>query len=211
MLSRLSRNIDAQLAEAQRELATIETAASAEYVWNVQGYDVMLARAEELIDGSEERILVGLWSDESRRLAGAVARAQSRGVLISTLCIQGCPDECGGCRGTIYRYSLGAGAGTRWLVIVADETRFLAGQVSEGGNCSAALTTLEVFVRMGAHYMRNAIAAAEIVRSLGPSLPGLLDDRARAAVHGAGLIVGETTWLERMVQAIGTTSSHEGR
>jgi hypothetical protein len=205
MLSRLSRDIDAQLAQAQRELAAIETAASAEYVWNVQGYEVMLARAEELIDGSEEQILVGLWSDESGRLAEAVARAQSRGVLISTLCIQGCPDECGGCRGTIYRYSLEAGTETRWLVIVADETRFLVGQVSEGGNCSAALTTLEVFAKMGAQYMRNAIAAAEIVRSLGPSLPDLLDDRARAAVHGAGLVAANKTWFEQMLEATGST------
>jgi hypothetical protein len=207
MLSRLSRGIQTDLARARHELGAVEARQVVEHVWNVQGYEAMLARAEELIDGCEEQVLLGLWSEESLRLSAAVARAQERGAAVSTLCIQGCPEECGGCRGHIYRYPVAAGSKTRWLVIVADEKKLLAGQVSPDGRSSAATTTLEVFSRMAAQYVRNAIAAAEIVRSLGPALPDLLDDRARDAVQGVGLLAGDTTWLDDMMRVVRGTSS----
>jgi hypothetical protein len=173
----------------------------------VQGYEAVLARAEALVDAAKERLVVGVWAEESRRLSDAFARAQARGVPLTTLCIQGCPDECGGCRGRIYRYPLAAGASARWLVLVGDDAQLLAGQVSTDGHASAALTTLEVIVGTGAQYLRHAIAAAEIVRSVGPRLAELLDDQARQAVEGTGLATGNASWLDRIVAAVGKGDS----
>lgn len=202
MLARLSRSVETQVAEARSALAELETAASAEYVWNVQGYEAVLAQAEAVVDGAKDLLLVGVWVEESRRLGEAFARAQARGVEVSTLCIQGCPDECGGCRGRVYRYPLAADAKARWLVLVADDGQLLAGQVMEDGRATAAETTLEVLVSAGAQYLRNAIAAAEIVRSLGPRLSELLDPQALEAVRGAGLASGGASWFDRMLVAV---------
>jgi len=203
MLSRLSRGVEAQVAEARRAMDGLGAGESQEYVWNVQGYEAVLARAEALVDAAEEHLVVGVWAEESRRLSSAFARAQARGVALSTLCIQGCPDECGGCRGRIYRYPLAAEASTRWLVLVRDEAQLLAGQVSTDGHASAALTTLEVLASTGAQYLRHAIAAAEIVRSVGPRLAELLDEQAREALQGSGLAAGGASWLDRMLAAVG--------
>jgi hypothetical protein len=153
-------------------------------------------------------LLVGLWSYESRRLAEAFDRAQSRGVSIATLCIQGCPDECGGCRGQIYRYRLADGGPARALVLVRDDGQLLAGNVSADGNASAAVTTQGALVSTAAQYLRNAIAGAEIVRSLGPRLNELLDAQALEALQGAGLAARGASWLDGMLVAVERVNQH---
>ena len=164
----------------------------------IDGYDNMLARAEQLIGGAGERVLLGTWSNESERLAGAVAEAQARGVQVVVLCIQGCGHECGNCRGDVYRYAVAGDASTRWLMVVVDDRELLVGEVSQGGDAKAAQTTLEVLVAMTAQYLRNTIAVAEIVRSVGSRLPKVLDAPALRAVQGAGLAEDGDSWLKRL-------------
>jgi hypothetical protein len=203
MLARLSSGLERQLAEARGALATLNTAATPEYVWNVEGYEAVINRANELVDVAQERLIVGLWSNESRRLTDAFGRAQARGVSIATLCIQGCPDGCGGCRGQIYRYPLAEESPARALVLVCDDGQLLTGQVSPDGSASAAVTTQSALVNTAGQYLRNAIAGAEIVRSLGPRLTALLDAQAIQALQGAGLATGGVSWLENMLAAVG--------
>ncbi|MDE3094902.1 MAG: TrmB family transcriptional regulator [Chloroflexota bacterium] len=198
MLARLSRAVEAHLASAGSALGDLAQATTSEYSWNIEGYDNALARAEQLITGARERVLIGLWSRESARLAAAVAAAQARGVRIVTLCIEGCAEECGRCRGDVYRYAVAEEAATRWLIVVADDREILVGQTSRGGETQAAQTSLEVFVSMASQYLRDAIATAEIARSLGARLPKLLDREAADALQGGGLAAGGESWLKRM-------------
>jgi sugar-specific transcriptional regulator TrmB len=198
MLARLSRTVEAHLAGAESALGDLAQTTTSEYVWNVEGYENALARAEQLIGGARERVLIGLWSKESARLAGAVAAAQARGIRIVMLCIEGCAAECGGCRGDVYRYAVAEEAATRWLMLVADDREVMVGQISQGGDVKAAQTSLEVFVAMTSQYLRDAIATAEIARSLGSRLPKLLDRDAAGALQGAGLAAGGESWLKRM-------------
>lgn len=201
VLARLSRNVQSHLENAGRALSEFAAGPQAEYVWNVEGYENLIARAEALADGAQRELLVGVWAAESKQLAAAFARAQARGVEITTLCIQGCPEECGGCRGHIYRYPLGANEEARWLVLAADNGELLVGQVHSAG-ASGALTRLEVFVTVAAHYVRNTIALAELVRSLGPRLARLVDRDALQALQGAGLATAGGSWFDRMLPGI---------
>ncbi len=203
MLDGLGREVTGRLEMARTAMRGLEEAGTAEQVWNVQGHEAVMARAGMLIDGARRRLLVGVWSEESRQLAAGIARAESRGVDVTTLCIQGCPQECGNCRGEIYRYPLAQGTDRRWLVLVADDESLLVGQVLPDGDAVAAFTRLEAFVAVGGHYLRNAIATAEIVRSFGTSLPQALDDRARRAVQGAGLVAdGGETWFDKLLSSV---------
>jgi hypothetical protein len=198
MLARLSRTVDAHLAGAATALSALADSTESDYVWNVEGYENMLARAVHLIGDARERILIGLWSRESAHLAAAVADAQARGVRVVTLCIEGCELECGGCRGEVYRYGATQEAAPRWLMLDVDDRQALVGQVTRSGDAKAAQTSLEVLVLMTAQYLRNAIATAEIARSLGPRLPKLLDPEATSALGGEGLAAGGQSWLGRV-------------
>jgi HTH-type transcriptional regulator, sugar sensing transcriptional regulator len=203
MLSRLEREVALKLEKAREGIEQLEVSPEVPQVWNIEGYEVMLGRAREMIDIAQELLLVGIWADESRRLADALAAAESRGVAITILCIQGCPEECGGCRGDIFRYPLAADADKRWLVVSADDRELLVGQVARDGSAIAAVTRLEAFVAVGSHYLRNAVAAAEIVRSLGSRMTEVLDDQAISALRSAGLATHGLSWLDRMLTVAG--------
>lgn len=210
MLGRLGREVTGRLDMARQAIKGLETRTPAEQVWNVEGYEAVMMRAAMLIDGARQRLLVGIWSQESRRLAEDIARAESRGVYATTLCIQGCPQECGGCRGEIYRYPLARGTDKRWLVLVADDSALFVGQVLPDGDAAAAVTRLEAFVAVGSHYLRNAIATAEIVRSFGSNLPQALDERARRAVQGAGLAADGQAWFDGLLSSVTAEPSAGG-
>jgi predicted transcriptional regulator len=203
MLARLGRENDVRLQNAREAMKALDASPETPQVWNLVGYEAMLGRAREMIETASERLLIGIWADESRRLADAIARAESRGVALTTLCIQGCPGECGGCRGDIFRYPLAEGADSRWLVVSADERQLLVEQVARDGTSIAAVTRLEAFVAVGTHYLRNAVAAAEIVRSVGGRMTEVLDERAVRALHSAGLATNGLSWLDRMLTAAG--------
>lgn len=210
MLGRLGREVTGRLDMARQAIKGLETRTPAEQVWNVEGYEAVMMRAAMLIDGARQQLLVGIWSQESRRLAEDIARAESRGVYATTLCIQGCPQECGGCRGEIYRYPLARGTDKRWLVLVADDSALFVGQVLPDGDAAAAVTRLEAFVAVGSHYLRNAIATAEIVRSFGSNLPQALDERARRAVQGAGLAADGQAWFDGLLSSVTAEPSAGG-
>lgn len=203
MLSRLGREASVRLEKAREAMRSLEASPETPQVWNLEGYEVMLGRAREMIENTEERLLIGIWSNESRRLADALSKAKTRGVQLTMLCIQGCPEECGGCRGDVFRYPLATDTDKRWLVVSADERELLVGQVSPDGMAVAAVTRLEAFVAVGSHYLRNAVAAAEIVRSLGNRMGDLLDAPALRALRSAGLATQDSSWLDRMLTVAG--------
>ena len=201
MLGRISQTMEGHLSAAQHALDDLGRERTSPYVWNVEGYENIITRAEQILAGARERILLGVWSSESARLTDAVVAAQGRGVQVVTLCVEGCAVECGGCRGEVYRYAVSGDAAERWLMLVADDREALIGQASRD-DASAAQTTLPVFVVMASQYLRNTIAAAEIARSLGPKLPKLLDASAAHAVQGAGLGSGGQSWMRRIAGAM---------
>ena len=201
MLGRISQTMEGHLSAAQHALDDLGRERPSPYVWNVEGYENIISRAEQIVAGARERILLGVWSSESARLTDAVVAAESRGVQVVTLCVEGCAVECGGCRGEVYRYAVSGDAAERWLMLVADDREALIGQASRD-DAAAAQTTLPVFVVMASQYLRNTIAAAEIARSLGPKLPKLLDASAAHAVQGAGLGAGGQSWMRRIAGAM---------
>jgi hypothetical protein len=202
MLAQLSSGIDGHLHAAQEALSELGTAGEQQYVWNLVGYDKVLDRAERMVREAKTRLLVGLWSNESARLRDAVADAQARGVEIVTLCVEGCEQECGGCRGDVYRYPVAGVAVSRWLMVIVDDRQLLVGEITPPGEAQAAHTGLPVIVAIAAQYLRNTIAAAEIVRSLGPKLPKLLDREAARAIESAGLAVDRESWFRQLLSTV---------
>jgi hypothetical protein len=205
MLARLSQSVEAHLAGADGALRELVNAPASEYAWNVERYDNVLSRAEQIVAGARQRILIGLWSNESARLGPAIADAQTRGVEVVVLCVQGCAEECGNCRGAVYRYAVSSELATRWLMVVADEREALVGQISADGGARAVHTRLEVVALMTAQYLRTTIGVAEIVRSLGSRLPKLLDRQALDAVQGTSLAVEGESWLKRFSSVVRRT------
>jgi hypothetical protein len=208
MFDGLGRNFATHLGRARDAVRDLQEAEVAERAWNVEGYERVLERGQALIDAAGEQLFVGVWSNESARLASNVTEAEARGVEVTTLCVQGCPNECGGCRGRIYRHDLNGSGGPRWLVVVRDRAEVLGAQFYESGAAHGAITKMPAFVALATQFLENTVALGEIARSLGPRMNKTLDDGARHALGRSGLRVNASSWLERL---IGGDRSKSGR
>jgi predicted transcriptional regulator len=215
LVGRIGSKFSANLSAAQHRLEQIAAPPTYEYVWNAHGYQSLLDNARTLIDSTEHRLLVATWSPEALALAGTLAEAEARGVEVVTLCLQGCPTECGGCRGAIFRYRLAPEYAGRWLVVVQDESEALAGEIGPGDEALTVRTRQRMLVELSAWYIRHSIALAGVVSDLGDQLPHLLSPATLAslAMLGPGGYHrneqgedeggrAEAGWLEYMQQAL---------
>jgi predicted transcriptional regulator len=213
LMGSMGSKFSANLSTAQRMLEEVAAPPSYEYVWNAHGYPSLLDHARTLIGGAQHRLLVATWTPEARALASDLAEAEERGVEVITLCLQGCPTECGGCRGAIFRYRLAPEYDSRWLVVVQDESEALAGEIGPGDEALTVRTRQRLLVELSAWYIRHSIALAGVVSDLGERLPGLLSPQTLSALSslGPGGYHGEqgevdrgseAGWLGYMQQAI---------
>ena len=215
LMGRIGDRFTQNLSAARRMLEEMATPPDYEYVWNARGYQSLLDHARALVDGAQNRLLVATWAPEAQALASNLAAAQARGVEVTTLCLQGCAAECGGCQGAIFRYRLAPEYAGRWLVLVQDSAEALAGETGPGDDAFTVRTRQRLLVELSAWYIRHSIALAGVVSDLGDQLPGLLSPQTLTALaslgpggyHGSehdeeGERGPEAGWLEYMQQAI---------
>ncbi len=177
MVQRLEKEHQRTLDAVRENLAALEQTAKATPVFNLRGYDELMEQARADIDTASTTLLVAIQPPEAARLAQPLRDARERGVAITTLCMQACVEECGGCQGDIHRYCLAPGAGLRWLLLVVDDKRMLASEVS-AADAVAVATEQRLIVELAASYIRQSLTLATVADDLGERFHGLLSEHA---------------------------------
>jgi HTH-type transcriptional regulator, sugar sensing transcriptional regulator len=202
MLSNLSRSFQRNVDDAKKALKDAASGKDEPLAWNMNGYEALLAKAEEAIRSARSNLLVAVWPAEASRLTDALRDALGRGIKPTVLCLYGCESECGSCAGHIYRYPTTAKTAGRSLVVAVDERVMVIGDIEEDGSAVGAHSLSGVMVGVASQYIRNAIAASEIVRSLGPRLLEVVDAGALEAIKGAGLSIDRQSWFEKVFASV---------
>jgi len=203
LVQRLHDRYEETLRAAQNGLRAASKPPEYEYVANVRGAAALLEHAGALVSGAREHLMVAVWPPESQALGENLAFAQDRGVAITTLCLAACVQECGHCRGQIHRYSVQPDDSARWLVIVADGSEVLTGQMGPGQEAQAIRTRQPLLVDLSAWFIRHSIALAALLGDLGSRLPDLLKPDTRAILASAGPGGDrEDDWLAYMSQLL---------
>jgi predicted transcriptional regulator len=191
LIRRLSTHIEAVLMAAQQELEALATPVQQTYVQNLQGGDQLLEHATELINAANERLLIALWQPEAKALTEVLARAQARGVEIQMLCCQACPQECGNCQGSIYRYHITPDQQAHGLIVIQDEYEMLVGTAGE--QATAIRTRQPGLIRMTVWYLRHSITLAAVLVDLGDGLENAVSPETRRLLR----VIGHgDSWLE---------------
>lgn len=202
LVQQLHERYDETLQAARSSLRAVSKPPEYDYVANVRGASALLAHAAALVDAAGERLTLALWPPEAQTLAENVARAQARGVAITTLCLAACPQECGACRGHIHRYSVQPDDSARWLVVVADGSEVLTGQMGPGQEAQAIRTRQPLLVDLSSWFVRHSIALAALLADLGGRLPALLKPETQRILASAGPGGQEGDWLATMTQLL---------
>ena len=194
LLARLEREHRQSLGAARTALAELESTPAEAPVFNVRGRDELLAHARDLLATVRGSLQVAIQPTEAAALASALAEARARGVRITTLCMEACATECGGCAGDIHRYQLAPAGGTRWLLLVADGRRVVAGEV-RGGATQGVATEQPLIAELAASYIRQSLALATMAGTLGERFDGLLSEQARKVLDALHPDGGFLAWL----------------
>ena len=204
--AQLTRRLGARFAEALESAARVlesaargRTAEGEEWVWNARGRRAALEHAGDAVDAARRALLVALWPEEARALADRMEAAESRGVEITTLCFAACPQECGGCRGRVFRHRMAPENGSRWLLVLPDGESVVAAEVGTGESGLAVGTGQRLWVELAGWYVRHSIALAAVLGDLGGGLKGLLSEETQAIL--GTLAPGPSTrcWLDHVL------------
>jgi HTH-type transcriptional regulator, sugar sensing transcriptional regulator len=208
LIRRLREHFHASIEAAEESLAALSRRVEPEHVWNARGYSALLEHARSFIEEAEGQLLLAVWPQEAQALADDMRRASERGVEVTTLCMAGCPQDCGSCRGQIHRYPLLADQPSRWLVLVPDGKEVLAGEIQAAGEALSVRTRQKLLVDLAAGYIRHSIALAALVTDLGEQLDGLLSPQTHAMLDS--LHEGEHgDWLQQMRRLLRIEDSGE--
>ncbi|MDN5923593.1 MAG: hypothetical protein L0H70_01185 [Xanthomonadales bacterium] len=191
------------LKAAQRALSKLAHSNAPPAVFNLHGRDALLGKARECIDSATNQLLVAIQPTEAAALADALREAHQRGVAITTLCMEGCGNECGGCQGSIQRLSMPPDDKARWLMLVVDHASVLAGEITPD-QTTAISTSQHLIVELAASYIQQSIALATVAGDLGDRFRGLLSEPAQQILEA---LRPQGEFFTRLAQATKTASA----
>ena len=151
-----------------------------------------------LTSSEEERLPVATGGEEAGALAEQLARAEARGVAVTTLCLDECSVECGGCRGTIRRSCAAVGTGQHWLVLVSDEAEALAGEIGSDGDALAIRTRQQLQVDLASWYIRHSTALTAVLCDLSQRQDQVLAPETWATLQLVDTPDRRGSWLDHM-------------
>lgn len=181
LLSQLDQQHKDILNQARQELERVLPAEQSSPVYNLTGIDQLIQRAREEIDATKKELLIAIQPQEAAQLAKQLQNARDRNVRITTLCLEACEKECGGCQGNIHRLPLAPPGSTGWLLLVCDGTTTLIGQRSPALT-QGVITSRSLLVELTTAYIRQSLALALLGGELAGRFDGLLSERARETV-----------------------------
>lgn len=176
------------LTAASRALEALTRGPELMPVFNLKDESELHAQVGALIDGARRSLLVAIRPPEAAEFASQLRDARSRGVTITTLCMDACTEPCGGCQGDLYRYCVHPDQRGRWLLLVADDARMVAAEI-DAQAMRAIATEQFLAVSLASAYIRQNIVLATLAGEFGEKFHGLLSEHARQvldALHPEG-------------------------
>jgi predicted transcriptional regulator len=198
LIQRIGNRFQDVLSATQQALKDLAAPGDTEYVWNIQGYAALLGHAHALIDATQERLLVAIGRQEASALAEPLARAETRGVAVTTLCLDECPVECGGCRGTICRSCAAVSAGQRWLILVSDHAEALASEIGLDDDALAVRTRQQLQVDLASWYIQHSMALTAVLSDLSRRQDQVLAPETRELLQSVDSRERHGGWLDHL-------------
>lgn len=184
LLHSIEANQKRILTSARRAMARRPHKREPAAVFNLRDHEV-LSRARQLVDACEKELVIAIQPPEAALLAESLHMAQQRDVAITTLCLQGCEHDCGGCQGDIHRYDLAPVDGVRWLVLVADRATTLIGQLGEH-TTDGVTTQQHLVVKLATAYVQQSLTLALIKDELADHADSMLSAKIRQKLARLG-------------------------
>jgi HTH-type transcriptional regulator, sugar sensing transcriptional regulator len=197
IIPQMGHHFQTILEDTQRALNELAVPVETDLSHNILGYDSLLDQARYQINAAQEELFLALWYPEAQVLAEDIARAAQRNIRLTTLCLQACPSECGGCHGDIYRYRLLPEQSIRWLIVAQDKSDMVIGEIGPARTL-ALRTRQSSIIQMAVQYIQSSIAWATVLTGSDTTFDKNLSPEAQHILRKLGTKNNEAGWLAYM-------------
>ncbi|MBM4429155.1 MAG: TrmB family transcriptional regulator [Chloroflexi bacterium] len=183
LMERLQREQESLTNGLKQDLVQVSQASDEEYVWRIQGYENILARAWKLIEGARQDLWAQMYADDFERLRPAFEAATARGVRVSLSAIGAVqlPNARVVELPVTEVYSEVASFG---LLLVADRHEVLLGERSPAAQARGSWSRNHQLATIVEGHVRRAIVVPAIYRALGvDGVLGLMEGDERALME----------------------------
>jgi sugar-specific transcriptional regulator TrmB len=166
-LNQVHREHEALVTSLRDDLEGLGKTSDLEYVWNIEGYDNVLAKAREMISRAEDNIYAAVLPSTFSPLKAALTEAIARGVRVVVYSSRSL--DLSGARVVVASVSeehlkRAEGLG---LVLVVDGDEVLVGERLTAGQARSSWTRSPLFVLIAEHHLRTDLYLPRILDMLG--------------------------------------------
>jgi sugar-specific transcriptional regulator TrmB len=175
-LDQLHRDHKDLIVSIKNDLTALESATDLEYVWNIDGHDHIMAKAQEMIDQAGDRIYVSLLPATFPALQPALQDAVERGVRVVAYSTQELDLPGGRVIATPVPEQAHERVEGLWLVLVVDGREVLIGELLTQNQARASWTGSPLFVFVTEHHLRTDLYLPRVLAMLGEDAFDLIQE-----------------------------------
>jgi len=178
-LDQLLQEQEELIVSLKDSLAHLASAPDLEYVWNIEGHENILAKAEEMIDQAKTRIYLALLPTTFPDLRPALEEAIGRGVRVVIYTTGGLDLPGGQVVAAPMSEEALSQAGGLGLILVIDGEEVLIGEWLTATQARASWTSSPLLVFIAEHHLRTDLYLPQILALLGDQALNLIQDEDR--------------------------------
>lgn len=178
-LDQMLREQDALISSLSEDLAHLDSASDLDYVWNIEGHENIMAKAEDLVAQAQCRIYLSLLPATFPALRPSLQEAVARGVQVVVYSTQNLDLPGGHVIATPVPEEAGERVEGLWLLLVIDAAQVLIGELLNGNQARASWTGSPLFVFVAEHHMRTDLYLPRVLALLGDQAQDLIDEEDR--------------------------------
>ncbi|WP_324716661.1 helix-turn-helix domain-containing protein [Carboxydochorda subterranea] len=163
-LAHRRRRLDVVADQIRALLATDFTAAQAEALWHLKGFDTLMTRAAELLARASAEVLLSLWEPVVSTIRPRLAEAASRGVRVAAIYFDGQGPGVGFAIRHVDLPSVKARHGGQSFLVVDQRMALFISHGTSPEQWQGLWTSNAAMVRAIANYIRHDIYVNKIVR-----------------------------------------------
>jgi sugar-specific transcriptional regulator TrmB len=178
-LDQLQREHEELVDALRGGLANLDATSDLDYVWSIEGHENIMAKAEEMIDQTMQRIYLSLLPATFPTLRPALGRAIDRGVRVVVYSTE----DLNLPGGRVVANPVPEAAQERveglWLVLVVDGAEVLIGELLTENQARASWTGSPLFVFVAEHHLRTDLYLPQVLALLGDRALELIQEEDR--------------------------------
>jgi sugar-specific transcriptional regulator TrmB len=179
LVTKLQRDHEDLVTSLKDNLSSVSSDSALEYVWNIEGHENVMAKAKEMLGQAQKRVYASLLPETFPTLSRAMHNAETRGVQVVVYCTT----ELDFPQGRVVVSPVPIQAANRleglWLIMVADGTEALIGELLTENKARASWTRSPLFVFVAEHHLRTDLYLPRLLAELGDQALDFIDDADR--------------------------------